>query len=90
MTETLLLDDSLIILKYNVFIDRAPCTKLHKREQKDTTKTLGEFPNHVLKDYGCIRNRFVANLSVFNFIFFRSFRCGMPDLLTSHSGRPMK
>jgi hypothetical protein len=36
----------------NVFIDRAPCTKLHKREQKDTTKTLVEFPNHVLKDYG--------------------------------------
>ena len=40
-----------IILKYNVFIDRAPCTKLHKREQKDRTKTLPEFPNHVLKDY---------------------------------------
>jgi hypothetical protein len=34
-----------------VFIDRAPCTKLHKREQKDRTKTLAEFPNHVLKDY---------------------------------------
>jgi hypothetical protein len=48
----LLLDDSFIILKYNVFIDRAPCTKLHKREQKDRTKTLAEFPNHVLKDYG--------------------------------------
>jgi hypothetical protein len=47
----LLLDDSFIILKYNVFIDRAPCTKLHKREQKDRTKTLAEFPNHVLKDY---------------------------------------
>jgi hypothetical protein len=44
MTE---LDDSFIILKYNVFIDRAPCTKLHKREQKDSTKTLPEFPNHV-------------------------------------------
>jgi hypothetical protein len=52
LTETLLLDDSLIILKYNVFIDRAPCKKLHKREQKDRTKTLAEFPNHVLKDYG--------------------------------------
>jgi hypothetical protein len=32
-----------------VFIDRAPCTKLHKREQKDRTKT--EFPNRVFKDY---------------------------------------
>jgi hypothetical protein len=40
-----------IILKYNVFIDRAPYTKLHKREQKDRTKTLVEFSNHVLKDY---------------------------------------
>ena len=39
-------------MKYNVFIDRAPCTKLHKREQKDRTKTLAEFSNHVLKDYG--------------------------------------
>jgi hypothetical protein len=47
MTETLLLDDSLIIQKYNVFIDRAPCAKLHKREQKDRKKTLAEFPNHV-------------------------------------------
>jgi hypothetical protein len=28
------------------------CTKLHKHEQKDITKTLAEFPNHVLKDYG--------------------------------------
>ena len=26
--------------------------KLHKSEQKDRTKTLVEFPNHVLKDYG--------------------------------------
>jgi hypothetical protein len=48
-TETLLLDDSFIILKYNVFIDHAPCTKLHKRKQKDWIKT--EFANHVLKDY---------------------------------------
>ena len=47
----LLLDNSFIILKYNVFIDRAPCTKLHKREQKDRTKNSAEFPNHVLKDY---------------------------------------
>ena len=23
-----------IILKYNVFIDSTPCTKLHKRQQK--------------------------------------------------------
>ena len=43
--------DSFIILKYNVFIDRALCTKPHKREQKDITKTLPDFPNHVLKDY---------------------------------------
>jgi hypothetical protein len=50
LTEKLLLDDLLIILKYNVFIDREK--KLHKREQKDRTKTLAEFPNHVLKDYG--------------------------------------
>ena len=35
-----------------MFIDRAPCTKVHKREQKDRTKTLAEFPNRVLKDYG--------------------------------------
>jgi hypothetical protein len=55
LTETLLLDDSLIILKYNVFIDRAPCTKLHKREQKDRTKTLAEFPNHILKYYVVIQ-----------------------------------
>jgi hypothetical protein len=70
MTE---LDDSFIILKYNVFIDRAPCTKLHKREQKDSTKTLPEFPNHVLKDYGgacallyhaCI---FASNPTLFKF-----------------------
>jgi hypothetical protein len=54
-TETLLLDDLFIILNYNVFIDRALCTKLHiKREQKDRTKTLAEFPNHVLKDNGCV------------------------------------
>jgi hypothetical protein len=44
-----------IILKYNVFIDRAPCTKLHKRKGKDRTKTLAEFPNHVLKDYGVVQ-----------------------------------
>jgi hypothetical protein len=55
-TETLLLDDSLIILKYNVFIDRAPGTKLHKREQKDRTKTLAEFPGHVLKDHDHIKS----------------------------------
>ena len=28
-----------------------PCTKLHKVEQKDRTKTLAEFPDHVLNDY---------------------------------------
>jgi hypothetical protein len=28
------MNESFIILKYNVFIDYAPCTKLHKREQK--------------------------------------------------------
>jgi hypothetical protein len=55
-TETLLLDDSFIILKYNVFIDRGPCTKLHKRKQKDRTKTSVEFPNHVFKDYALIHN----------------------------------
>ena len=31
-----------------------PCTKLHKREQKDRTRTLAEFPNHVLKDYDLV------------------------------------
>ena len=46
-TETFLLDDSFIILKHNVFTDRAPCTKLHKREQKDKTQTLAEFPDHL-------------------------------------------
>jgi hypothetical protein len=35
-----------------VFIDRAPCTKLHKREQKDRTKILAEIPKHGLKDHG--------------------------------------
>ena len=34
-TKTLLLDNSFIILKYNVFSDRALCTKLHKGEHKD-------------------------------------------------------
>ena len=27
------------------------CTKLHKCEQKDRTKTLAEFPDHILNDY---------------------------------------
>ena len=35
-----------------MFIDRAPCTKLHKREQKDRTKILAEIPKHGLKDHG--------------------------------------
>ena len=30
----------------------SPCTKLHKDEQKDRTKTLAEFPDHILNDYG--------------------------------------
>ena len=30
--------------------DRAPCTN-HKGEQKDRTKTLAEFPDHILNDY---------------------------------------
>ena len=47
----MLLDNSFIILKYNVLSDRAPCTKLHKVEQKDRTKTLAEFPDHILNDY---------------------------------------
>ena len=46
------LDNSFIILKYNGFSVRAPCTKLHKVEQKDRTKTLAEFPDHILNDYG--------------------------------------
>ena len=50
----LLLDNSFIILKYNGFSDRAPCTKLHKDEQKDRTKTLAEFPDHILNDYDLI------------------------------------
>ena len=29
-----------------------PCTSLHKHEQKDRTKTLVEFPDHVSIDYG--------------------------------------
>jgi hypothetical protein len=52
LTETLLLDDSLIIYwntMCSLTVYRA--RKLHKREQKDRTKTLAEFPNHVLKDY---------------------------------------
>ena len=56
LTETLLFahyteihNDSLIILKYNVFIDRAK--KLYKREQKDRTKTLAEFPKSKLMYY---------------------------------------
>ena len=43
------MDNSLIILKFNGFSNSAPCTKLHKGEQKDRTKTLSEFP-----DYGTI------------------------------------
>ena len=38
-------------LKYNGFSDRAPCTKLHKGEQRDRTKTLAEFPDCILNDY---------------------------------------
>ena len=46
------MDNSFIILKYNGFSDRAPCTNLHtcKGEQKDRTKTLTEFPDHILND----------------------------------------
>ena len=39
--------------------DRAPCTKLHKVEQKDRTKTLAEFPDHILNDYVYIQHTFV-------------------------------
>ena len=45
------MDNSFIILKYNGFSDRALCTKLHKIEQKDRTKSLAEFPDHILNDY---------------------------------------
>ena len=71
----LLLDDSFIILKYNVFIDRAPCTKLHQREQKDITKTLPEFPNHVLKDYdeNELSHFSVSSLTEFSHHCFLSF-----------------
>ena len=48
-----IMDNSFIIIKYNGFSDRAPCTKLHKGEQKDRTKTLAEFPVHILNDYAC-------------------------------------
>ena len=51
-----------MILKYNGFSDRAPCTKLHKVEQKDRTKTLAEFPDYVLNDYDYIHRIFVSNL----------------------------
>ena len=30
----------------------SPCTSLNKHEQKDRTKTLAEFPDHVSIDYG--------------------------------------
>ena len=33
---------------------QSPCTKLHKVEQKDRTKTLAEFPDHILNDYVAI------------------------------------
>ena len=36
----------------SVTVHRAPCTNLHKDEQKDRTKTLAEFPDHILNDYG--------------------------------------
>ena len=29
-----------------------PCTKLHKGEQKDRTKSFAEFPNYISIDYG--------------------------------------
>ena len=48
-----ILDNSFIILKYNGFSDRAPCTNLHIGEQKDRTMTLAEFPDHILNDYMC-------------------------------------
>ena len=34
-----------------MFSDRTPCTKLHKGEQKERTKILAEFPDHILNDY---------------------------------------
>ena len=61
------MDNSFIILKYNGFSDRAPCTKLHKGEQKDRTKTLAQFPDHILNDYGLMqtRERIWENLKVY-------------------------
>ena len=60
----LLLDNSFIILKYNGFSDRAPCTKLHKDEQKDRTKTLAEFPDHILNDYDLIHTNLTLIIRV--------------------------
>ena len=31
----------------------SPCTSQHKHEQKDKTKTLVKFPDHIFIDFGC-------------------------------------
>ena len=48
------MDNSFIILKYKGF--RASCAKFHKGEQNDRTKTLAEFPDPILNDYGLTWN----------------------------------
>ena len=47
----------ILINSRSLILDRAPCTKLHiqyKGEQRDRTKTLAEFPDHILNDDGQI------------------------------------
>ena len=53
---SLRLDNSFIILKYNVFSDRACIYK-----QKDRTKTLAEFPDRISLDYGLGRTSSRSN-----------------------------
>ena len=78
------MDNSFIVLKYNA---QWPCTKLHKGKQKDRTKTLAEFPDHILNDYGlsvCPSPTSVYNLQS-NHCVFQFFKSFLRNLLRSHS-----
>ena len=52
-----------------------PCTKLHKGEQKDRTKTLAEFPDHIFNDYGGKWGQTAkVTICLFQFTFERTVR----------------
>ena len=39
----------------------SPCTSQHKHEQKDKTKTLVKFPDHVFIDFDCSETTFLGD-----------------------------